>query len=83
MFRYLDAHKELTRLAVVVGVGVKVVATGGTDKMVNVFDLRSTGQPVTSLQGHAFAVRKVAWSPHRAEVVVSRNFLLVAENLGG
>ncbi|KAL7415622.1 WD40-repeat-containing domain protein [Mrakia frigida] len=57
-----------------------IIATSGTDKLVNIFDLRSINpnaphvQPITSLQGHAFAVRKVAWSPHRADLIASSGY---------
>lgn len=63
----------------------QVVAVGGTDRGVSIFDLRSVKlgsmaggggagptmvHPTARLEGHTYAVRRVAWSPHRADVVV-------------
>jgi WD40 repeat protein len=62
----------------------QVVATSGTDRLINIYDYRSirpSSQSMTSksrsitppllqLQGHSFAVRKLAWSPHRADILV-------------
>ncbi|KAF8647751.1 hypothetical protein AX16_006586 [Volvariella volvacea WC 439] len=61
-----------------------LLASGGVDKAVKVWDCRmvklgSEGGAVggvceTQLLGHEYAVRKVQWSPHRAEVLASASY---------
>ncbi|KAI9833125.1 MAG: peroxisomal targeting signal 2 receptor [Phylliscum demangeonii] len=52
-----------------------VVATAGVDRLIRSFDLRSpTHGPVAVLAGHDYAVRKLAWSPHRADVLLSAGY---------
>ncbi|AMD18982.1 HBR081Cp [Eremothecium sinecaudum] len=61
-----------------------VIATGGVDKMVKTWDLRmirqsllnSRSSPVTTneMQGHSLAVRKVAWSPHHSNKLLSTSY---------
>lgn len=61
----------------------QIIAASGTDRLINAYDLRSisasplsshnpkaVSSPLLQLQGHSFAVRKVAWSPHRADLLV-------------
>ncbi|TFK39837.1 WD40-repeat-containing domain protein [Crucibulum laeve] len=60
-----------------------VLASAGVDKMIKVWDCRmikmgESGQVggicETQLPGHEYAVRKVQWSPHRAEVLASASY---------
>jgi len=52
-----------------------VVATAGVDGVVRVFDIRNPGAgPVSMLGGHEYAVRKVAWSPHLPDVLLSASY---------
>lgn len=52
-----------------------IVATAGVDGAVRVFDIRSPGAgPISVLGGHEYAVRKVAWSPHLPDVLLSASY---------
>lgn len=67
-----------------------VLASAGVDKMVRVWDCRmvkldappdglSDGGAVggaceSQLLGHEYAVRKVQWSPHRADMLASSSY---------
>lgn len=52
-----------------------VIATGGVDRVIRTFDIRNpTGGPVSLMQGHEYAVRRLAWSPHAADVLISASY---------
>ncbi|EGV62085.1 peroxisomal targeting signal 2 receptor [Yamadazyma tenuis] len=68
-----------------------IVASGGTDKSVRIWDLRMINRvdqsvpgmpshtargptPLNELLGHDFAVRKVVWSPHSGEELLSTSY---------
>ena len=52
-----------------------IVATGGVDSIIRTFDLRNTkGGAIATLQGHKYAVRKLAWSPHLSDVLLSASY---------
>ncbi|KAG8221029.1 WD40 repeat-like protein, partial [Butyriboletus roseoflavus] len=62
-----------------------VIASGGVDKVVRVWDCRmaSTAPPTSQsvggvceiqLPGHEYAVRKVQWSPHRADILATASY---------
>ncbi len=52
-----------------------VVATGGVDRVLRTFDIRNPdGGPLALMQGHEFAVRRLAWSPHAADILVSASY---------
>ncbi|RPD59058.1 WD40 repeat-like protein [Lentinus tigrinus ALCF2SS1-7] len=64
-----------------------LIATGGVDKAIKVWDCRMVklgpeaaqapavgGVCETHLAGHEYAVRKVQWSPHRADVLASASY---------
>lgn len=52
-----------------------VIATGGVDRLIRTFDLRMPlAGPLALLAGHEFAVRRLAWSPHAADVLVSASY---------
>jgi peroxin-7 len=70
-----------------------VIAAGGTDKKVKVWDVRMVkgvgagvgaggmdvgplvgGTCERELLGHEYAVRKVQWCPHRADVIASASY---------
>lgn len=52
-----------------------VIATGGVDRLIRTFDLRMPyAGPLALMAGHEFAVRRLAWSPHAADVLVSASY---------
>ncbi|KAJ7576999.1 armadillo-type protein [Mycena floridula] len=60
-----------------------VLATGGVDKMVRIWDCRMIklgesnqvgGTCEIQLPGHEYAVRKVQWSPHRPDVISTASY---------
>ena len=52
-----------------------VVAAGGVDRAVRTFDVRNPqGGPLALLRGHEYAVRRLAWSPHAGDVLVSASY---------
>ncbi|KAK4691079.1 peroxin-7, partial [Phenoliferia sp. Uapishka_3] len=67
-----------------------LIATGSVDRTVRIHDLRMASasqspspsiQPnatVASLLGHEYAVRRVAWSPHSADIIASAGYDMTA-----
>lgn len=52
-----------------------VVATGGVDRIIRTFDIRNPNAgPVSLLQGHDYAVRRLSWSPHASDVLISASY---------
>ena len=52
-----------------------IIATGSVDTKVRTFDMRSTNKgPVSIMHGHRYAVRKVTWSPHNDNTLVSGGY---------
>ena len=60
-----------------------IVATGGVDKLVKIWDLRMVRkfsnplqQPmsINEIPGHELAIRKVSWSPHHSNLVLSTSY---------
>jgi peroxin-7 len=52
-----------------------VIATGGVDTHIRTFDIRNPkAGPMAVLQGHEYAVRKLAWSPHLSDVLLSASY---------
>lgn len=52
-----------------------VVAVAGVDRVIRTFDVRSPDAgPQAVMQGHEYAVRRVAWSPHASDVLVSASY---------
>ena len=52
-----------------------IVAAAGVDRMIRTFDIRAPHQgPVATLPGHGYAVRKVTWSPHLSDVLLSASY---------
>jgi peroxin-7 len=52
-----------------------VVATGGVDRALRTFDIRNPdGGPVCVMQGHDYAVRRLSWSPHASNVLISASY---------
>lgn len=51
-----------------------IVATGGADAVVYLWDLRSLKRPVYTLQGHSADVSVVEWSPHDDSVLASAGY---------
>lgn len=52
-----------------------IIATGGVDGSIKTFDLRAPGAgPIAALSGHQYAVRRVTWSPHLSDVLLSASY---------
>lgn len=52
-----------------------VIATGGVDRVLRTFDIRNpNGGPTVVLEGHEYAVRRLAWSPHASDVLISASY---------
>lgn len=51
-----------------------VLATAGVDGVIRTFDLRSPSGPSNVLPGHEYAVRRLAWSPHLSDVLLSASY---------
>lgn len=52
-----------------------VVATGGVDRLIRTFDVRNpAGGPLSVMQGHEYAVRRLSWSPHARDVLISASY---------
>ncbi|KAJ5131377.1 uncharacterized protein N7515_007416 [Penicillium bovifimosum] len=52
-----------------------VLATAGVDRAIRTFDIRAPQQgPLATMLGHEYAVRKVAWSPHLSNVLLSASY---------
>ncbi|KND93191.1 Peroxisomal targeting signal 2 receptor [Tolypocladium ophioglossoides CBS 100239] len=52
-----------------------VVATGGVDRVIRTFDIRNpAGGSLSVMQGHDYAVRRLSWSPHARDVLISASY---------
>lgn len=52
-----------------------IVAAAGVDRLIRTFDIRAPHQgPVAILAGHDYAVRKVTWSPHLSDTLLSASY---------
>uniref|UniRef100_A0A060T083 Peroxin-7 n=1 Tax=Blastobotrys adeninivorans TaxID=409370 RepID=A0A060T083_BLAAD len=51
-----------------------VLATSGVDKAVKIWDIRNLRSPINDLRAHEYAVRKVSWSPHSQEILLSVSY---------
>ncbi|KAI1419405.1 WD repeat domain-containing protein [Xylaria sp. FL1777] len=52
-----------------------VIATGGVDRVIRTFDIRNpTAGPASIMMGHEYAVRRLAWSPHAADILLSASY---------
>ncbi|KAF2760109.1 WD40 repeat-like protein [Pseudovirgaria hyperparasitica] len=52
-----------------------IIATAGVDRTVRTFDVRAPGAgPMAVLPGHEYAVRKLTWSPHLSDVLLSASY---------
>lgn len=52
-----------------------IVAAAGVDRLIRTFDIRAPHRgPVAILAGHDYAVRKVAWSPHLSDALLSASY---------
>ncbi|KAI0014355.1 peroxisome targeting signal type 2 receptor [Xylariaceae sp. FL0662B] len=56
-----------------------VIATGGVDRVVRTFDIRNPSAGAASvMMGHEYAVRKLAWSPHSSDILLSGSYDMTA-----
>lgn len=51
-----------------------LLVTGSVDKTVRVWDVRNFQVPLAVLSGHGYAVRKVKFSPHRRNMIMSCSY---------
>ncbi|KAG0124135.1 WD40-repeat-containing domain protein [Tuber indicum] len=52
-----------------------VLAVAGVDKAIRTFDVRFPNNgPLAELLGHEYAVRRIAWSPHWGDVLISASY---------
>jgi peroxin-7 len=52
-----------------------IIATAGVDRLIRTFDIRAPHSgPLTILSGHEYAVRKLAWSPHLPDLLLSASY---------
>ncbi|KAI0529865.1 WD repeat domain-containing protein [Xylaria digitata] len=52
-----------------------VIATGGVDRVIRTFDIRNPNSgPASIMMGHDYAVRRLAWSPHAADILLSASY---------
>ncbi|TGO50798.1 hypothetical protein BOTNAR_0379g00100 [Botryotinia narcissicola] len=52
-----------------------VITTAGVDQAIRTFDLRNVGGgPVAVIRGHEYAVRKLVWSPHLSDTLLSASY---------
>ena len=57
-----------------------IVATAGVDRIIRTFDIRNPrAGPVAMLTGHEYAVRKLAWSPHVSDILLSGSYDMSAK----
>jgi peroxin-7 len=50
------------------------IAVGGVDHFIRILDIRFNKGPVAILGHHDYAVRKVAWSPHAQDLLLSASY---------
>lgn len=52
-----------------------IIATAGVDRTIRTFDIRQPGAgPMAVLPGHEYAVRRLTWSPHLSDVLLSASY---------
>ena len=51
-----------------------MVAVAGVDRLIRTFDLRGPAGPMDILGGHDYAVRRIAWSPHLSDTLLSASY---------
>ncbi|KAK6853235.1 putative peroxisome biogenesis factor 7 [Apiospora arundinis] len=52
-----------------------VIATGGVDRVIRTFDIRNpSAGPASLMTGHGYAVRRLAWSPHARDILISASY---------
>ncbi|CAJ2513653.1 Uu.00g017720.m01.CDS01 [Anthostomella pinea] len=52
-----------------------IIATGGVDRVIRTFDIRNpSAGPASLIMGHEYAVRRLAWSPHAADILLSASY---------
>ena len=52
-----------------------IIAAAGVDRLIRTFDIRAPQQgPLAILPGHQYAVRKLAWSPHLSDILLSASY---------
>ncbi len=48
-----------------------ILASGSVDRTIRLWDVRQAQQPITTLEGHTYGVRRVKFSPHSENILCS------------
>ena len=52
-----------------------IIATAGVDRLIRTFDIRNAAAgPIAILPGHEYAVRRLSWSPHLSDILLSASY---------
>lgn len=52
-----------------------ILATAGVDRLIRTFDIRAPNAgPIAVLPGHEYAIRRVTWSPHLSDILLSASY---------
>lgn len=52
-----------------------IIATAGVDRILRTFDIRSPSRgPLGMGRGHQYAIRKLAWSPHLPDTILTASY---------
>jgi len=51
-----------------------MLVTGAVDKLIKVWDIRTYRTPMTVLEGHTYAIRRVKFSPHQESLIASCSY---------
>lgn len=52
-----------------------IIAIAGVDRIIRTFDIRQLGHgPVSMMAGHEYAIRKLAWSPHISDLMLTAGY---------
>lgn len=57
-----------------------VLAVAGVDTLIRVFDIRKLDAPVSVMEGHDYAVRRVSYSPHMSDAMLSASYDMTVRN---
>ena len=57
-----------------------ILAVGGVDTLIRVFDIRNLSVPVSVMEGHDYAIRRIAYSPHMSDTLLSASYDMTVRN---
>ena len=58
------------------------MAVAGVDTLIRVFDIRKLDAPISILEGHEYAVRRISYSPHMSDALLSASYDMSVRNWG-